>query len=137
MIQSHRSNFIERSITGAVSFVKESVFSDEYASKKGLLQSIDPRVKLASFALFILAVLFTKTIAVVLYLYAVSLVLTYLSDVDMRFFLKRTWIFIPLFSIFIAIPALFSIFTPGEALTSFEVLGLRFIITRQGFRIYT
>ncbi len=30
---------------GALSFFKESVFADEYALKKGLLQSIDPRIK--------------------------------------------------------------------------------------------
>lgn len=128
----HHSNFIERSITGAVSFLKESVFSDEYASKNGLLQSIDPRMKLVTFAIFLLAVLFTKSIIVLFYLYAASLLLAYLSKIDMVFFLKRTWIFIPLFSIFIATPALFSVFTPGEALFSFNVLGAHLVITRQG-----
>jgi hypothetical protein len=30
---------------GALSFFKDSVFADEYALQKGLLQSIDPRIK--------------------------------------------------------------------------------------------
>lgn len=132
MANRHRGNFIERSITGAVSFLKESVFSDEYASKRGFLQSIDPRMKLVTFALFLLTVLFTKNIIVAAYLYAVCLMLAYLSKIDLGFFLKRTWIFIPLFSIFIAIPALFSFFTPGEAILSFNVAGLHLAITRQG-----
>lgn len=133
MAPAYRDNFIERSINAAVSFLKESVFSDEYASKKGLLQSIDPRMKLVTSAIFLLVVLFSVSITVTVYFYAVSLGLAYLSKINLGFFLKRTWIFIPLFSIFIAIPALFNIFTPGEALVSFEALGLHFIITRQGF----
>jgi cobalt/nickel transport system permease protein len=126
------NGFIEHSITGTISFLKESVFSDEYASRRGLLQSIDPRMKLVTFALCLLTVLFTKSVAAIFYLYIVSLVFTYLSKIDLAFFLKRTWIFIPLFSLFIAIPALFSAFTPGEAVSSLNVLGLHLIITRQG-----
>jgi len=38
----------------------------------------------------------------------------------------------PLFSLFIAIPALFSIFTPGETLVIWHIAGLKLIITRQG-----
>jgi len=37
------NNFIERSLAGALSFLKESVFADEYAVKNGFLQSLDPR----------------------------------------------------------------------------------------------
>ncbi len=129
----YRGNFIETSINAAVSFLKESVFSDEYASKKGLLQSIDPRMKFATFAIFLLGVLFSGSITVTAYFYAVSLGLAHLSKINLGFFLKRTWIFMPLFSIFIAIPALFNTFTPGETLISFDVLGAHLIITRQGF----
>jgi cobalt/nickel transport system permease protein len=126
------NNFIERSIMGALSFLKGSVFSDEYASENGFLQSIDPRIKLVIFALFLLTALFTKSIAVCFFLYILCLALAYFSKINLGFFLKRTWIFIPLFSLFIAIPALFSIFTPGEAIAGFKVFGLNLIITRQG-----
>ena len=127
------NNFIERSITGALSFLKESIFADEYASKAGFLQSLDPRLKVITFILFILAVLFSKIIALPLCLYVVCLALAYFSNVDMGFFLKRTGVFIPLFSLFIAIPALFNIFTPGETLFTINVIGVKLIITRQGF----
>ena len=49
-----------------------------------------------------------------------------------RVFLLRIWVFIPLFSFCIAIPALFSFVTPGEPLWSVYVLGIKFIITRPG-----
>ena len=129
---SRRNNFIQRSLTGTLSFFKESVFADEYATKEGFLQSLDPRIKVITFVLFILAILFTQSMAISLYLYAVCLILAYFSKINIGFFLKRTWIFIPLFSIFIAIPALFSVFTPGEALFTIPVIGVQLIITRPG-----
>jgi cobalt/nickel transport system permease protein len=128
----NNGHFIERSISAAASFLKDSVFTDGYASGKGFLQAIDPRIKVISFAIFLLAVLFSKHIAPILVLYAVSLVLAGLSRVDIGFFLKRTWIFIPLFSLFIAIPALFSVFTPGDALIGVKLWGKDIAVTRQG-----
>jgi len=126
------NNFIERSILGALSFLKESIFADEYAMNPGLLQSLDPRVKLATFLLFIVQVLLTKNLFILLFLYVFCLLLAYFSKVRLGFFLKRTWVFIPLFSLFIAIPALFSIFSPGEALAAWKIFGIKLIITRQG-----
>ncbi|MBU1261798.1 cobalt ECF transporter T component CbiQ [bacterium] len=123
---SRGNNFIERSIADILSFLKESIFADEYATKKGFLQSLDPRIKAITFLLFILSILLTKSIALLLCLYAASLMLALFSKVHLGFFLKRTWIFIPLFSLFIAVPAIF--ITPGEAL--FSVKGL--VVTRQG-----
>lgn len=125
-------SFIERSIAGALAFLKESVFADEYALKRGFLQSLDPRIKTATLLLFILQVLFAKDILTLLCLYALCLLLARLSKIHLGFFLKRTWVFIPLFSLFIALPALFSAFTPGQPLITLKVAGLKFVVTRQG-----
>lgn len=117
----------------ALSFLKDSLFAEEHALRNGFLQSLDPRIKTITFLLFIIQILFSKNIFILFCLYALCLSLARLSGINLGFFLKRTWIFIPLFSLFIAIPALFSIFTPGETLVSFKIAGLQFIITRQGF----
>ncbi len=127
-----KNNFIERSISSALSFFKESVFSDDCASQKGFLQSLDPRIKTATLLLFVVQVLLVKNIVVLLYLYAASLLLACLSKIRLGFFLKRTWVFIPLFSLFIALPAILSIFTPGETLATLKIAGLKLIVTRQG-----
>ena len=127
-----KNNFIERSILGALTFLKESIFADEYAMRPGLLQSLDPRVKIVTFLLFIIQVLLTKNLVILLFLYVFCLLLAYFSKVSLGFFLKRTWVFIPLFSLFIAIPALFSIFSPGDTLIAWKILGATLTITRQG-----
>ena len=126
------NNFIERSLVSALSFLKEAVFADEYALEKGFLQSLDPRNKMITFLLLIILIMLAKTVAVLLFLYAFCLLLSRLSNIRLGFFLKRTWIFIPLFSFFIAVPALFSVFSPGETLLSWHIVGLKFIVTRQG-----
>jgi cobalt/nickel transport system permease protein len=117
---------------GALSFLKESVFAEEYAVKAGLLQSLDPRVKAGSIFLFIIAMLFCKNIYILFCCYGICLILTVFSRINLGFFLKRTWIFIPLFSLFIAIPALFGVFSPGEEIFSFNLFGYYLAITRQG-----
>jgi len=126
------NNFIERSVTGALSFIKESIFAEEYASKKGFLQSIDPRFKTIITLLFLILIMFARDIPFIAAMYLFCLTLAYFSGINLWFFLKRTWVFIPLFSLFIAIPALFSFFSPGDALCSFGIFGIKFIITRQG-----
>ncbi|MBN1914033.1 MAG: cobalt ECF transporter T component CbiQ [Candidatus Omnitrophica bacterium] len=126
------NNFIERSIKGALIFLKQAVFADEYALKKGFLQSLDPRIKAATFFLFILQALFIKNLFVLSCLYLLSLSLACFSRISPGFFIWRTWVFIPLFSLFIAIPALFSNFSPGETMVSFKVGALSLFITRQG-----
>ena len=117
---------------GALSFFKDSVFAEEYASRDAFLQSLDPRIKTVSFAMFIITILFIKTIAPILILYCSVLLLAILSKIDLAYFLKRTWIFIPIFSLFIAIPALFSVFSPGEIVLSFNIFFVTLSVTRQG-----
>ena len=127
-----KNNFIERSLRGALSFLKEATFADDIASRQGLLQSIDPRVKTITFFLFIIQIVVTKNLFILVCLYALCLVLTLCSRINLGFFLKRTWIFIPLFSLFIAIPALFNVVTPGDSLMTFRIDGSTISITRQG-----
>lgn len=123
-----RKDFIERSIRGALSFFKESIFADEIASRSGLLQALDPRFKAVTVLLFILLVMFTRSLAVLILIYLTTLSLAGLSRIGLGFFLKRTWIFIPLFSLLIAVPALFSFISPGEPV----FFSGSFAITRQG-----
>ena len=116
-----------------VTFLKDSVFADEYAAKNGFLQRRDPRIKVLSILVLIFLTVLTKRIEVLLCLYLFCLVLAGSSEIKLVLFLKRTWIFIPLFSLFIAIPAMFSVFTPGAVLARFRIYGLSLAVTKQGF----
>ncbi len=118
--------------SGVIAFLKNSLFADDYALKDGFMQSLDPRIKILTFVFLIFVTLFAKSIPVILSLYLLCLSLVYISKINLVFFLKRTWVFIPLFSLFIVFPAMFSSFTPGEELLNFKVAGMVLVITRLG-----
>ena len=123
-----RKDFIERSIQGTLTFLKGAIFADETACLPGVLQSLDPRIKIVTFLLALLLVLFSRSIEVIGCLYLLSLVMAVTSRIGIACFLKRTWVFIPLFSLFIAVPAMFSFITPGQPVWSAGI----FHITRPG-----
>ncbi|MCX8011791.1 MAG: cobalt ECF transporter T component CbiQ [Desulfobacterota bacterium] len=126
-------NFIERSLMGALLFFKDSVFAEEIALRQGFLQTIDPRIKAVTIFLFLGTAIFARDFFALLILYLLSLFLAYCSNIGLSFFLKRTLIFIPLFSFFISFPAIFSPFTPGEAWISLKLWGrVTISITKPG-----
>ena len=109
-----RKGFIEKTLKGITSFFLNDIFSEEIVLRGGLLQSIDPRAKVLTFGLFIIAVSLFKNIFLICGVYLLTIILAYFSKIGLRFFMIRVWLFIPLFSGIIAIPALFNIFVPGE-----------------------
>ena len=127
-LSSH--DFVARSIRSALAFFKEALFAEETAALPGLLQSLDPRVKLAGILLLLLAAMFARSLATLGLLYLFCLLLAVLSRLRLGFFLLRTWFFIPLFSLAIAIPALFSFVSPGRTIASIGI----FHVTQHGLR---
>jgi cobalt/nickel transport system permease protein len=126
------NGIIDRTILGIINFLKETVSHEEIASRKGFLQSSDPRLKCLSIVLLLLSVLSSKNPLELVAIYCGTLTLTLCSSITLGFFLKRTLLFIPLFSLFIVIPAIFSPVTPGDSILDL-VLGTHTVsITRQG-----
>ena len=117
---------------GALSFLKESVFAESCAWQRGFLQARDPRIKVLTIVLLLLCVLFARNMAFLAGMYCLVLVLTHVSSIRLGFFLKRTLFFIPFFSLVIAIPALFEVFSPGQVVCSFKLVGITLHMTRQG-----
>jgi len=99
--------------------MERSIFSEKYASSKGFLQDVDPRVKLITILLLIVTTSFIRKTELILGIYVMTLFFAYLSKVDLFFFIKRVWLFIPIFSGMVAFPAIFNIMTPGEPLITF------------------
>ena len=112
------ADFVSRSLRRALAFLKEAVFAEETAALPGLLQGIDPRMKLATVLLLLIVTLFTRSLAGLGMLYLISLLLAACSRLRMGFFLARTWVFIPLFSLAMAVPALFSGISPGATVAT-------------------
>jgi cobalt/nickel transport system permease protein len=131
---SHRkaTGFIDRSLYGFISLLKETVSNDEIASRNGFLQRRDPRLKSLSIVVLLFSVLSTKSIAVLCFYYFLTIAAALISAIQLGTFLKRTLFFIPLFSLFIVLPAIFNVVTPGESVVTFKLWSINLSITRQG-----
>ena len=123
---------LEKTVLRVVDFLKATVENDALASRTGFLQRTDPRIKCLSVALLLGCALLTKSIVELALLYAACVTLAVFSSISLLFFLERTLLFIPLFSFFIVIPAIFNVITPGESVLSFKAFGAGLTITRQG-----
>ena len=130
---SHKKrDFIERSMLSALAFLKDATLSEEYANRKGFLQSLDPRFKTISFLAFLLTAVSLKSAVLIAVLYGCCLLLALFSSIPIRHFLARTLLFIPLFSLGIVLPTLLSLVTPGDPVWSVHMLGINAVITRPG-----
>jgi cobalt/nickel transport system ATP-binding protein len=121
---SEVAGILEKNIAAAASAIQDALAHEQRARRRGLLQGIDARIKLVVLFASILTASLTGRIEVLLALYAAATILAALSRLGLAYFTGRVWIFIPLFSGLIALPALF--LTPGEtiaALGPFTITG--------------
>ena len=107
-------DFVAKTLLETTRAIEHSVFQMDLASKGGFLQGLDPRTKIVSFVVLLLAVSFSRSFFLLVIFYCLSLVLAALSQVPLGRFVKRVWIFVPLFTGFVAFPAVLNLVTPGE-----------------------
>jgi len=105
---------LEKTLLEITSVLQEAVFSEAYASAPGLLQGLDPRIKLVALLLFLVVASLVHSIPALAGIYLFTLLLARLSRIGLPFFIKRVWFFIPIFAGIIAAPAIFNVITPGE-----------------------
>lgn len=123
-------DFVGRSARAMLAFLKDAVYAEETARRPGLLQGIEPRAKIVGMLALLVLAMLVRALPALAVLYLVSLLLAVLSRLGLVFFLVRTWVFIPLFSLAVAIPALFSFVSPGHTVA--VAGGLR--VTDHGLR---
>ena len=109
-----RRHFWQANLAQLSDALEQSLFAERIARQPGLLQGLDARVKLVTTLMLLLAISLSRSLAVLGALYAVTLLLAWSSAVPLAFFVKRVWVFIPIFAGIVAVPALFMI--PGPAL---------------------
>ena len=120
-------DFLTKNIAGFTRVLESVISTEDLSRATGLLQSLDPRVKLVSFLLFIVTVSLLHSLPVLGVILALIFLMSLASKISSSFFLKRILIFVPIFTLVIAIPALF--LTPGQPLVN---LAGKAIITQQG-----
>jgi len=121
-------DFLSRNISNFAGALESIISSQDLTRVHGMLQLVDPRVKLMTTLLFIVVVGLARSVPVLCIMFAFALGLALASRIPLRSFLKRLVLFVP-FTAVIALPALFV--TQGQPLVS---LAGHVTITEQGAR---
>lgn len=109
-----RTGYLQRTIDGGAALLRQVMFSDDIARQSGLLQRIDPRVKIVSLIGLLVVATLMHNIATLAVIYLATLLLAMCSALPLSFFVKRVWLFVPIFTGIVVIPAMLSIVTPGH-----------------------
>ncbi|HOG45353.1 MAG TPA: cobalt ECF transporter T component CbiQ [Anaerolineae bacterium] len=121
------SRALERSLGEIGARLEQSLFAEEVSRRAGLLQSLDPRVKVVTTLALIVAANLARRAPAIAGLYLLALLLAWASAVPLGLFVRRVWLAVPLFTGLVALPAL--VLTPGPVLAQ---LPLGLAVTRTG-----
>lgn len=109
-----KGDYVEKTLNGGARLLRQVMFGDDVAGQGGLLQRLDPRVKFVSLVVLLVAAGLVRNIPILLALYAITLGLAAASRLPIGFFVKRVWLFVPIFTGIVVLPATLSVVTGGQ-----------------------
>jgi cobalt/nickel transport system permease protein len=110
-----KRGILESTTMGFARALTRAMISERTAGKRGLLQSLDPRVRVVGLFTLVVTVVLSRKLTVVAGLFAVAVVIAILSQVSLITLAKRVWLAVLGFTGVIALPAIF--ITPGRTIT--------------------
>lgn len=127
-MRTRRRGYVERTVDALLEVMDRAAEAERRAAGEGLLQRLDPRVKVAGVLALVAAVALARNLATVAALLALSLAGTAVSRLPLRLLVTRLWLGTLALTGIIALPALFT--TPGDAW--FTLPGAGWTATVQG-----
>ena len=121
-------HFVESTLRGFARAMAKALSSEQTATKRGLLQSLDPRARIIAVFSLVLTVTLCRKLEAIAALLVAAVAIALASRVSLGTLLKRVWLIVLGFTGFIALPAIF--ITPGEAIANLGSL----TVTEQGAR---
>jgi cobalt/nickel transport system permease protein len=130
-----RGGFVARTLDGATALLRSALFAEDAAGRDGLLQRLEPRAKVLAAAALLVAVSLVHHLPVLGGAYLGTLALALGSRLPLGAFVRRVWLFIPIFTGVVVLPATLSFVTPGHVVLPFgSWFGHPVGITSQGLR---
>ena len=109
-----KRNFIDRTIDGGAGVMRHVLRVDDVAARPGLLQRIDPRCKVVGLMGLLVVAAVVHHAVVLLGVYVVALAAAVASSIQASFFVKRVWLFVPIFTGIVVLPATLNVVTGGD-----------------------
>ncbi|HBQ86270.1 MAG TPA: cobalt ECF transporter T component CbiQ [Syntrophomonas sp.] len=114
--KSKQLSFIRKTINNIRLALVEDRTSEYFAQQHGLLQSIDPRVKVITIMGLIITAGLTRSLAMLVVLALIGGVLMRFSRLPVIKMQLKIWGFIPLITLLAAIPGMFNVINDGSPL---------------------
>ena len=128
-----KGRFVDKTLAGAAGLLRQAMFADDVAARRGLLQRIDARVKVVGTIVLLVATALVRHLPVLVGCYLATLALAAASGLSIGFFVRRVWLFIPIFTGIVVLPATLSFITPGHIVVPLGTwFGHHVGVTRQG-----
>jgi cobalt/nickel transport system permease protein len=106
--------FIENTLSGITTTLNHTLTAEQYARRHGLLQGVDPRIKVISMVVVLIGISMTRQLPVLVGLYACLLFMAKISSLPLKQAFLRVWLVLPFFSGLIALPMIFNVVTRGH-----------------------
>ncbi|AOQ24822.1 Energy-coupling factor transporter transmembrane protein EcfT [Moorella thermoacetica] len=114
--RKRRPGFAEKTLRDLAHLGQEVLFSEELAGRRGWLQDLDPRCKLLSLLWLMVVAGLARHPLTLIVIYLGVILLAVQSRVPAGPFLKRVWLFVPLFTGIMVLPSLFNWVHQGDPL---------------------
>jgi cobalt/nickel transport system permease protein len=119
--KSRAHPFVERTLAGLADVLEQAITAERLAAQKGVLQCLDPRVKLVGLVLLIVTAVCSRHPWVTSLIFVLALPVARVSGIPLRLVATRVWLGVLIFTGCIALPAVFII--PGRTLWHLPLLG--------------
>jgi cobalt/nickel transport system permease protein len=130
-----KGSFVDKTINGSARILRQAMFSEDVAARRGVLQRIDPRVKVVTLIGLLLVAALVRHIPVLAAMYLGTVALAAASGLSLGFFVKRVWLFIPIFTGIVVLPATLNFVTHGDIVVPLgHWFGHEAGLTAQGLR---
>jgi cobalt/nickel transport system permease protein len=106
--------FIDKTLKNVAGFIKTGYIQNDTASKKGLFQQLDARIKVIFLLFFIVIISFQQNIPRQLFITAILFILYVLSWINLAVVYKKLFLFSFFFGFLVIVPACLNIITDGK-----------------------
>ena len=114
-LRAGNERFIDKTLRHVLSFIEDSMFNEGLSMKNGVLQKIEPRLKIITLLLFIVALSLQKSIGGIAVFVLLSFALVVASRISPAFFLKKL---LPaaMITLCLSLPVVLNLIVPGKPL---------------------
>ena len=114
-LRKNHSRFLDKTLRHVISFVEDTLFNEVISAQNGLLQMVEPRVKVISLLSFVVVLSLQKSIGGIALFSLLAILLVFASKIPFTTFIRRLLPAAAL-TLVIVIPAVLNVIVEGDSL---------------------